>query len=353
MTSTGPQSAILAARAAVWTWRSSGAQISIHGGRGASVSELNGDWTLNALLSQFDGLSRGRLDSLLQKGAPGEGLDETVQLQSGVEARFVGSFIDQGVAHGLIYTDENTHAHDLTSEEELEPVYQTIHDVKTGRVVGFEALARWRREDGQLCGPDDLDLIGLTPDWAMVGPAMLKSAAAALSHFRELVGDVFMQVNLSAAEISRAKLVDEAATAISGFQFPRGVLRVELTEQAALRDADRALGALAALRAAGAGLILDDFGAGHSSLAWLVDIPADGVKLDPKLTSLISRPRGFKVISAMIGLAHELKLSVTAEGVETDAQARALRDAKCDYVQGWLYGAPLLEADMSALLQQP
>ena len=162
-----------------------------------------------------------------------------------------------------------------------------------------------------------------------------------------------MQVNLSAAEISRAKLVDEAATAISGFQFPRGVLRVELTEQAALRDADRALGALAALRAAGAGLILDDFGAGHSSLAWLVDIPADGVKLDPKLTSLISRPRGFKVISAMIGLAHELKLSVTAEGVETDAQARALRDAKCDYVQGWLYGAPLLEADMSALLQQP
>ena len=325
--------------------------MSIHGGQGAHISTLNGDWALDAFLKQFDGLSRSSLENLLLKGESGQAIDETVLFQDGGQARFVGSFIDFGAAHGLIYTDINTPALDPASIDNLRPVFQPIHHAQTREIVGFEALARWLLPDGSLCGPDELETSGLSPDWALVGPIMLMQAAAALSRFREILGDVFMQVNLSAAEIARAKLVEETAHAIEWLSLPRGVLRIELTEQAALRDADRALGALAALRAAGAGLVLDDFGAGHSSLVWLIDIPADGVKLDPKLTSMISRPRGFKVIRAMVHLAHELKLTVTAEGVETEDQARALREAECDYIQGWLYGTAKSEAEMIAQLE--
>ena len=99
-----------------------------------------------------------------------------------------------------------------------------------------------------------------------------------------------MQVNLSAAEIARPLLVEEVAAIIRDANLPHGVLRVELTEQAALRDFEGALGALAAFRAAGAGIVLDDFGAGHSSFAWLAEIPADGVKLDPKLSRMVRQP---------------------------------------------------------------
>ena len=343
-------SAIMAARAAVWTWRGSGARMSIQGGAGRPVAGLNGDWSMRDFLEQFDGLSGGPLEQLLLSGAAGQAIDESVHLKDGAIVRFVGSFIESGLAHGLIYGDSQERSLTPASEKGLTPVYQCIHDARSGEIVGFEALARWRMPNGALLGPDELSAQGSSPDWTMVGPIMLVAAASALSHFRRIIGDVFMQVNLSAAEIARSELVEQTTQAIKQLSLPRGVLRIELTEQAALRDADRALGALSALRAAGAGLVLDDFGAGHSSLAWLVDIPADGVKLDPKLTSMITRPRGFMVIRAMINLAHELKLKVTAEGVEDVAQSRALRHAECDYLQGWLYGEPMLAKDMVTFL---
>ncbi len=342
------QNAINAARAAVWSWTRSSGRIRIEAEPGSVASGLDGEWTVSDFTGQVDGISRGLVERLTTNGEPGLAIDETFQLKDGASVRFVGAFVDASAARGLIYSDQTGRQNILIDTSGLEPVYQTIIDAHTGKVAGFEALARWRGSGGELIGPDDLSNDGRSADWTQIAPIMVDASAGALSRFRDVAGDVFMQVNLSAAEIGRAYLVRETEAAIKNSGLPRGALRIELTEQAALRDVDRALGALAALRAAGAGLVLDDFGAGHSSLVWLIDIPADGVKLDQQMTAMITRPRGFMVIRAMVRLAHELKLTVTAEGVETEAQATALREAECDFLQGWLFGTPKVEAEVLA-----
>jgi EAL domain-containing protein (putative c-di-GMP-specific phosphodiesterase class I) len=142
--------------------------------------------------------------------------------------------------------------------------------------------------------------------------------------------------------------VEEAAAIIRDAKLPHGVLRVELTEQAALRDFEGALGALAAFRAAGAGIVLDDFGAGHSSFAWLAEIPADGVKLDPKLCRMVRHPRARRILAGLAGLIRELGMAVTAEGIEDKVLARELHAIGCDFVQGYAYDLPLRAEDVGA-----
>ena len=349
MTTPTAEVAIEAARAGVWRWRPSKARLEIIGGVGGHIASLNGEWSLPEFLQHLEGLNRTRLEALLVKGAPGDQVDETAHFKDGDILRFVGVFDDRGDANGLIYSNASLQAR-AAANVDLVPVYQKILDARTLKVVGFEALARWRGADGLLAGPEELASLGKAADWLDVAPQMIASSARALTTFRAAAGDVYMQVNLSAAEIARARLVEDTAKSIRDHDLSPGLLRIELTEQAALRDADRALGAMSAFRAAGAGLILDDFGAGYSSLAWLIDIPADGVKLDQKLSQMALRPRGFIVIKAMVRLAHDLNLTVTAEGVESQAQAHALAQAGCDYLQGFHYGTPLeLEPMLSAL----
>ena len=115
-----------------------------------------------------------------------------------------------------------------------------------------------------------------------------------------------------------------------------------------MRDFEGALGALAAFRAAGAGVVLDDFGAGHSSFAWLAELPAEGVKLDPKLTAMIAHPRAARIVSSLTALIHGLGMTVTAEGIEDAALAADLHAIGCDYVQGFAWDLPLRTQDIAA-----
>lgn len=335
--------AINAARAAVWHWSKSEARLTIEADATSPLAHMDGEWTLEEFLGEVDGLARSSISKTLMGQTTDPAIDTKITLKNGDVARIIGALIDDGAARGLLYVRSATMANKVTNVDGLEPVYQPIWNAKTSQLAGFEALARWRTPDGELIGPEGLSEYGLAADWTHVAPTMISKAAKALSRFRNTVGDVFMQVNLSAAEIARAALVQEVEKIIRECDLPRDVLRIELTEQAALRDVNRALGALAAFRAAGAGLILDDFGAGHSSLAWLADIPADGLKLDQKLTSMMSRPRGRVIIKAIVNLAHELNMTVTAEGVETELQARQMSDVGCDYLQGYVAGEPICE----------
>ena len=103
----------------------------------------------------------------------------------------------------------------------------------------------------------------------------------------------------------------------------------------------------AAFRAAGAGIVLDDFGAGHSSFAWLAELPADGVKLDPKLARMIRHPRAARIVTALTSLIRGLGMTVTAEGIEDTDVAGDLRAIGCDYVQGFAYDLPIRTPDIS------
>jgi EAL domain-containing protein (putative c-di-GMP-specific phosphodiesterase class I) len=340
------------ARAALWSWNAGQGTLTIRAEPGNLLARLDGRWSLPELLEQFDGLSRVRIASPLKSGRPGDPVDIRVTLIDGAPAHFFGAFHDLGVARGLIVSALASERI-VHGESNVEPVFQPIRRLDTLEVAGFEALARFRAPDGKLVGADTLIGLGADTDWTAIAPVMLAQSAAALAALRAEGRDVFMQVNLSAAEIARPELVEEVAAIIRDAQLPHGCLRVELTEQAALRDFEGALGALAAFRAAGAGIVLDDFGAGHSSFAWLAEIPADGVKLDPKLCRMIHQPRACRIVTALAGLIRGLGMSVTAEGIEDKVLAGELHAMGCDYVQGYAYDMPLRLADITVAFDPP
>lgn len=338
--------AVTAAGAALWTWAAEDAVVAVQAAAGGRFAKLDGVWRIETFLDQLDGLARGAVSGRLRNGRPGEPIDVQIVLAGGDVARFVGSFSDVGAARGLILSAEG---HETVSpvRTDVEPVFQPIRRLDTLEVAGFEALARFRHKDHGLAGPDLLASLGEDIDWTAIAPAMVRKSAAVLNQLRAAGRDVFMQVNLSAVEIGRPALVAQLADIIRAAGLPFGVLRIELTEQAALRDSAEALGALSALRGAGAGLVLDDFGAGHSSFAWLAELPADGVKFDPKLVRMAGHPRADAILEALAGLVHGLGMTVTAEGVEDADMAQALAGMGCDYVQGFAYDLPLQAGDLA------
>ena len=339
-------------RAALWSWNASEGVLTVRAEPGSPLARLDGRWTLQSLLDQFDGLARMRIATPLKSGRPGDPVDIRVTLVDGRPAHFFGAFHDRGLARGLLVSAEAGQRM-LHGESNVEPVFQPIRRLDTLAVAGFEALARFRAPDGKLVGPDTLVSMGADTDWHAIAPVMLARSAETLARLRAEGHDVFMQVNLSAAEIARPMLVEEAAAIIRDANLPHGVLRVELTEQAALRDFDEALGALAAFRAAGAGIVLDDFGAGHSSFTWLAEIPADGVKLDPKLCRMVRQPRACRIVTALTGLIRGLGMTVTAEGIEDKVIAEELHAIGCDFVQGYAYDMPLREQDLAVAFDPP
>jgi EAL domain-containing protein (putative c-di-GMP-specific phosphodiesterase class I) len=333
------------ASAALWNWHAADDALVLRAEAGGAFAHLDGHWKLAAFLDQFDGLARPAIAGRLKEGRAGDVVDIRATLCDGRSAHVIGAFSDLGVARGLIVSGEAP-APVVNSDNNVEPVFQPIRRLSDLSVAGFEALARFWSPDGRLVGAETLVGMGGETDWLAIAPVMLRKSADMLSALRGQGRDVFMQVNLSAAEIARPLLVEEIAALIRDAGLPPGVLRVELTEQAALRDYEGALGALSAFRAAGAGIILDDFGAGHSSFAWLAELPADGVKLDPKLSRLSAQPRGRQIVTGLAALVHGLGMTVTAEGIEDRDSTDDLRAMGCDYVQGFAWDMPLRSADI-------
>jgi EAL domain-containing protein (putative c-di-GMP-specific phosphodiesterase class I) len=126
----------------------------------------------------------------------------------------------------------------------------------------------------------------------------------------------------------------------------RNRLIIEITESAKLDVLPKAARAVYLLRGAVHSVCLDDFGAGHSSFAWLAEIPADGVKLDPKLCRMIGQPRACRIVTALTGLIRGLGMTVTAEGIEDKVVAGELHAIGCDFVQGYAYDMPLRLQDI-------
>lgn len=342
--------AIASAGAALWSWNRAVDTLVVRTDPGGPLTLLDGHWRLDAFLELVDGLSRRPIATRLNEGRAGDPVDVRFTLSDGRAAHFLGSFSDDGVARGLIVSGEAP-APVVNSDTNVEPVFQPIRRLDDLSVAGFEALARFRAPDGRLVGPETLVGRGGETDWMAIAPVMLRKSGDALSLLRRQGRDIFMQVNLSAAEIARPLLVEEIAAIIRDAGLPQGALRVELTEQAALRDYEGALGALSAFRAAGAGLVLDDFGAGHSSFAWLAELPADGVKLDPKLSRIASHPRGQRIVHALTQLIRELGMFVIAEGIEDRRAESTLRAMGCDFVQGFAWDMPLRGQDIAAAFE--
>ncbi len=309
-----------------WRWRIDGRLTLIPSSDSAFV-DLAGEWTLPAFLLELEGLSRAQLQRALET-ADGE-VDCRLRLSDGRRLGLVGSIARGEVRDGQLL-DIGSKTETNVPGPPLAPVFQPIVDLASGRVAGFEALARWPG------GPDAYADPGLASN-------MLMQSAEALSDWRRVPAgaDVFVNVNLTGRDLAEGAVPALIEALALSHGLPPGYLRIELTEQAALRDPEAALEAVRAIKAAGAGVILDDFGSGHSSFAWLADMPADGLKIDPDLTRRLKEPRARVILEAVTLLARRLGMSTTAEGVEAREHAAVLRNLGFDYVQGFAFFRPM------------
>ena len=240
---------------------------------------------------------------------------------------------------------------------EIIPYYQPVVRLSDGKISGFEALARWRHPRRGLINPDEFlplcDEMGLLPE---LGSAMMRASALQLAEWKRRharAGELTCSVNLSTGEIDRPHLVEDVAALLKETGLPNGSLKLEITESDIMRDPERATVILRQLREAGAGLSLDDFGTGFSSLSYLTRLPFDTLKIDRYFVRTMGANEGSaKIVRSVVNLGRELSLEVVAEGVENANMARALQDLGCDYGQGFGYAPALSPQEAEVYLNE-
>jgi diguanylate cyclase (GGDEF)-like protein len=231
--------------------------------------------------------------------------------------------------------------------------YQPLVDLVSGEPVGMEALARWRHPARGLLSPNEF--IGLAEDSGLIvglGLRLLEKACRQAEEWRRVMPKApFVSVNLAVQQIRDPGLVAQVAAVLDRVGLPAGHLQLEITESAVMSIDDHSLGTLRALRRLGVRLVIDDFGTGYANLSYLCDLPVDGLKLAATFMHGLDDDPECKrsaLLEAMVAVGHRVGLSVTAEGVETPAQADRLRRLGCDLAQGWLFGRPVPPEDLFA-----
>ncbi|HEY6553949.1 MAG TPA: bifunctional diguanylate cyclase/phosphodiesterase [Vicinamibacteria bacterium] len=236
---------------------------------------------------------------------------------------------------------------------ELRVRYQPIVETGSGRLTGFEALARWEHPHRGELGPGDF--IPIAEESGLIGrlgERVLAEACAQASSWRAETGrDLTLHVNLSAGQLRGAGLVERIFGILQETGWPPSLLHLEITESTVIEDEDLAVARLHQLRRRGVRVAIDDFGTGYSSLGLLGRLAVDGLKIDRTFVARLdgSDPRA-AIVRAILALARSLRLEVVAEGVETDLQRGELEAMGCSHSQGYLFSRPLRPAEARALV---
>jgi diguanylate cyclase (GGDEF)-like protein len=237
---------------------------------------------------------------------------------------------------------------------EIEVHYQPIMRMRGTGVAGFEALLRWRHPEHGLVAPEEFvahsEKTGLI---VPLGRVVLKRAAKDVTrwqHFFPLKPPLFVSINVSFRQITDESFLKDLESVLSREDLPKRSLRLEITESAVMADADIAESVLKRLRKLGAGLAMDDFGTGHSSLGQLKRFPFDIIKIDRSFLVEARKSGSDTILASIISLAHELGMQVVAEGVEGEEDAEHLHSLGCEYAQGFLYGAPIPASEVNAFI---
>jgi diguanylate cyclase len=226
-------------------------------------------------------------------------------------------------------------------------VYQPIVGLVDGALRGVEALARWRHPElGTLPPGQFIDLAEDSGLIIQLGMRLLEQACEHAARWRELSPSApFVSVNLAVRQIHHTGLVAEIITVLERTSLPPDRLQLEITESAVMNTDSDTVAALHELANLGIRLVIDDFGTGYSNLAYLRAIPIHGLKLAGPFVrgldaGLATDVADEAILATLVSLGHQLGLVVTAEGVETSAQAEGLRAIGCDNGQGWHLGRP-------------
>jgi diguanylate cyclase (GGDEF)-like protein/PAS domain S-box-containing protein len=226
------------------------------------------------------------------------------------------------------------------SAKSITASHQPIVDLATGRVCGSEALARWHDRDLGHVAPTDFiaiaEELGIIPE---LGEHILDLAVRDAATWPTGLG---VSVNLSGTQLTDLELPDRIAVVLARRRVPPTRLTVEVTESILVQRPTATRAVLSRLRAMGVRVALDDFGTGYSSLSLLRDLPIDVLKVDRSfIAGLTESARDRRLVGAIIGMARDLGMATTAEGIETPAQLDLLRELGCDRGQGWLLGRPV------------
>ncbi len=241
--------------------------------------------------------------------------------------------------------------------DELLIHYQPIFDMRSGRLAGFEALARWDRPGAGLLPPASFipvaeasDLICELDLW------VFRRAARQIVSWRERFSrhsDLFVSVNLSGRHFQGGSLADRVKTILAETGAPPAAIRLEITEGVLMKHGSATSDAIELLREDGLRFALDDFGTGYSSLAALHRYRFETLKIDGSFVMSLGTPSERpELVRAIIGMAHTMGLGVVAEGVETAEQLAFLRRSHCEFGQGYGLGRPMDEAQVEALLRR-
>ena len=242
--------------------------------------------------------------------------------------------------------------------EEIKVLYQPIVRLEDRAIAGFEALARWDHPKlGRLSPAEFISIaeeIGLIVD---LGLFVLDHTARHLAQWQAATRTrepVFASVNVSSRQFLRHDLIQDLRSVLGRTALARGTLKLEITESLVMENPEHAAQMLARIKELGAGLSLDDFGTGHSSLAYLQRFPFDTIKIDQSFVR--TTPRGTRpvILRSIISLAHDLGMEVVAEGAETDSDAVELYQLGCEYAQGFAFGEPMsAEGARDLLIDKP
>jgi len=239
--------------------------------------------------------------------------------------------------------------------EELLLYYQPQIDLATGKMIGMEALIRWKRPGSGLVSP--AEFIPLAEETGLIIPIgewIIRTACAQNKAWQEKgLPPRLVWVNLSALQFQQKELIETLARALQETGLNPEYIGLELTESILMKDTETAITTLHEMKAIGVHLALDDFGTGYSSLSYLRHFPLDVLKIDQTFVSdLPDSPDASAIAATIITLAHNLKLKVTAEGVETEKQLAFLQAHQCDEAQGYLFSRPIPAEEMTTLLTE-
>jgi diguanylate cyclase (GGDEF)-like protein/PAS domain S-box-containing protein len=232
----------------------------------------------------------------------------------------------------------------------LRPFYQPLIDLKSGRITGFEALVRWQHPERGMISPGDF--IPVAEDTGLInvlGAQILRRACMEAAQWPD---DVRVAVNLSPLQFRVGNLLSVVMDALKQSGLPAKRLELEITETLLLEKSSQVLATLHALRALGVRISMDDFGTGYSSLSYLRSFPFDKIKIDQSFVRDLGSNRDAQaIVRSIISLGMGLGVTITAEGVETEAELACLRAEGCDEAQGFLFSKARPNAEIVELLR--
>ena len=267
-----------------------------------------------------------------------------IAADAGLEARVDVTEYDEST-HKV--SDRNIYIlHELKQaliEDKLTLNYQPIISLKTGEVLGMEALARWSHPTLGMVSP--LEFTGVAEQTQLINPYtkwLLQKSMGHQSQWRKSGSDVNLSLNFSMKNFEDPSVVQEIFDFLDTFHIPPESLQVEVTETAISKNIKKAADILYSIRERGVKIAIDDFGTGQSSLRYLFELPVDVIKIDQSFTRcMLENSAADAIIRAAITMGHEMNLKVIAEGIEAKEQLEHLQKIGCDFGQGYYISRPM------------